>query len=117
MLWETRAYYIKPKTTADAILDQWMHYRFLYHDADSIAQAWRRAGYTHVVLYREGLDYMLQTGYDPVEGADAEVLQDLLARHANQIYGQVPYQVVVREGKPGVWQGNVEPYAVYELTR
>jgi hypothetical protein len=117
MLWETRAYYIRRNVAADAILEQWMHYRFLYRDADSIAQAWRRAGYTHVVLYREGLDYMLKTGYDPVNGSDAEALQELLARRATQIYGQTPLQVVTRDGKPGVWQANADPYAIYELAQ
>lgn len=115
LLWETRAYYIERRVSADAILDKWGHYRHLYQNADAIADAWRREGYTHVVLYRAGLDFMLQTGYDPVTLNDAQVLQDLITRHLRQIYGSVPFQVITRDGRPGVASADSEPYAVYEL--
>ncbi|RIK30929.1 MAG: hypothetical protein DCC52_06050 [Chloroflexi bacterium] len=67
MLWETRAYYLERATQPDAILDRFAHLQFLYNgDADAIADEWRRAGYTHVLLYREGLNAMLQADYDPI---------------------------------------------------
>jgi hypothetical protein len=113
-LWEPRSYYAARATQPDAILDAWAHLRWQYHDAATIAGEWRARGYTHVLLNRVGLDYILQSGYDPVSLDDVHVLEELLAR-ADQVYGKTPLHIVTREGKPAVLNAAEDAYAIYRL--
>jgi hypothetical protein len=114
-LWETRPYYFRRTALEDSILDRWAHMRFLYGDADAIARHLRAEGYTHILLYRAGLDHVLQAQFDPVSAEDTRVLQELLARYGNQVYGTRPLELESRNGKPGVIAAVAHPYAVYEL--
>ncbi len=113
-LWEPRSYYAARATQPDAILDAWTHLRWQYHDAATIAAEWRARGYTHVLLHCAGLDYILQSGYDPVSLDDVRVLEELLAR-AEQVYGKTPLRIVTREGKPAVLNAAEDAYAIYAL--
>ncbi|MBI4790881.1 MAG: glycosyltransferase family 39 protein [Chloroflexi bacterium] len=114
-LWETRAYYVQRSVEADAILDRWPHLQWQFRNADAIAFELRRAGYTHVLLNRGGLDYLLQTGYDPITSDDLTALQDLVADHLKPVYGSTPFLIVTRNGKPAVLDADKQPYAVYAL--
>jgi len=113
-LWEPRSYYAARATQPDAILDAWTHLRWQYHDSVTIAAEWRARGYTHVLLHRAGLDYFLQSGYDPISLDDVRALEELLAR-ADQVYGKTPLQIVPREGKPAVLNAAEDAYAIYAL--
>jgi len=113
-LWEPRSYHAVRATQPDAILDAWAHWRWRSSDTATIADEWRARGYTHVLLNRAGLDYILQSGYDPISLADVRVLQELLAR-ADQVYGKTPLQIVTREGKPAVLNAAEDAYAIYRL--
>ena len=115
-LWEPRSYYVQRTVQPDTLLDMIPHTRWKYPTADAMVKSWRDAGYTHVLLNRGGLDYMLQTGYDPVTREDALALQDLLTRYGKQIYGKTPLQIITRDGKPAVAGAEDDRYAVYELT-
>ncbi|MGC9335208.1 MAG: hypothetical protein ACP5JJ_13730, partial [Anaerolineae bacterium] len=79
-LWEPRTYYSPRSAEPDAILDRWLHTIHLYgHDPAAIADAWRAEGVTHVLLYRSGLDHVLEKGLDPVASQDLETLNSLKA--------------------------------------
>jgi 4-amino-4-deoxy-L-arabinose transferase-like glycosyltransferase len=110
-LWEPRSYYIRHAVQPDAILDQFAHLRHLYRDANAIARAVREQGYTHILLYRAGLDYIYVSGTDPIHAEDVRVLQEMLTRHARLMYGKTPLDMV--DGK--IVRANEEPYAIYEL--
>jgi hypothetical protein len=114
-LWEPRSYYMKRNVQPDVILDAWAHLRWQYHEPDSIAAALRNASYTHLLLSREGLDYELQTGYDPISIEDVNLIKELLSRHFRQVYGQTPLELLMRDGKPAVLNAESDPYAVYEI--
>ncbi len=114
-LWETRAYYFQRDVNADAILDRFADLRYRYDDADGIAAYLRREGYTHVLLHRAGLDYMLQTGQDPISTQDTEVLNDLITRYLRPVYGNTPFQISAREDKPRLVGVDKETYALYEI--
>ncbi len=113
-LWEPRSYYAARATQPDAILDAWAHWRWRLGDAATIAAEWRARGYTHVLLHRAGLDYILQSGYDPVSLDDVRALEELLAR-AEPVYGKTPLRIVTREGKPAVLNAAEDAYAIYAL--
>jgi hypothetical protein len=114
-LWEPRSYYADRAAQPDAILDAWTHLRWQYRDADSIAVALRERGYTHVLLSRAGLDFMLQTGNDPISLEDTRALEEFAPRYLRQVYGKTTLQIITREGKPAVLNAADDPYAVYEI--
>ncbi len=113
-LWEPRVYYVERAAQPDSILDVWMHLRWQYGEAGAIAAELRARGYTHLLLNRAGLDYILQTGYDPISLEDVRALEEWLAR-LSQVYGKTPLQIVVREGKPTVPNAASDGYAIYLL--
>lgn len=59
-LWEPRSYYCDRDCRPDSILDAFDHLVYLYQDAPGIAEAWRAAGITHVLIWRTGLEFVLQ---------------------------------------------------------
>jgi hypothetical protein len=113
-LWETRPYYFRRAVTEDAILDRWAHLRFRFQDADSIARFLRSEGYTHVLLYRAGLNAMLESGYDPITREDVRVLQEL-TRGWREVNGSVPLELIARDGKLKIADAEKYPYALYEI--
>ncbi len=113
-LWEPRSYYVQRTIQPDTILDAFPHLRWQYHDADSIIKALHAAGYTHILLDRQGLDYLLQTGYDPITTDDIQVLQDMQG-YLKQIYGKTPLEVVSRQGMPSIVKASEDRYALYEI--
>jgi len=77
-LWEPRTYHCQVECWPDAMLDRFLHTTHLYgYDADTIARTWRAEGFTHVLLYRVGLDYLLEAQFDPITPADLQVLEEL----------------------------------------
>jgi len=96
-LWEPRSYYCQRDCWPDALLDRFLHLTHLYPDADAIARAWAEAGVTHVLLYRLGMETIVQAGFDPVTPRDLAIMQDLQARYLSPV---------------GEWGG---AYVFYEL--
>jgi hypothetical protein len=85
-LWEPRSYHCTVDCRPDALLDRWLHTTHLYgYDADAIAAAWRADGVTHVLLYRVGLEHILEAKFDPVIPDDLRVLDELAATHLTLI--------------------------------
>jgi len=80
-LWEPRSYYSPRPAQPDAILDNWSHLVYLYGDADRIAVHLRAEGFTHVLLYRWGLDFVIEHGESPLLPGDVERLEDFTEKH------------------------------------
>ena len=114
-LWEPRSYYLHRPVQPDAVLDTFAHLRWQYRDANAIAAALRRAGYTHVLLNRSGVDYLLRSGYDPIADTDIQVLETLVTQYLKQVYGETPFQVISNDGQPALLDADNDPYAVYEI--
>ncbi len=65
LLYEPRSLYCQPRCTGDAIMDHWKQARALYEDdAGKIRAAWIAQGFTHLLLYRQGLDFLVEAN-DP----------------------------------------------------
>ncbi len=58
LLWEPRSYFCQVECRPDSILDQLAHDQYLYQKAAQIVRAWHKAGITHVLLNRQGLDFI-----------------------------------------------------------
>lgn len=109
-LWEPRSYYIRQAIQPDVILDLFEHRLSQTRDADIIARGWRDAGYTHVLLYRKGLNQLFTSQYDPVSAEDVRILQALLARSGRLVYGE-PLEIESNE----IVHAESAPYAIYML--
>jgi hypothetical protein len=64
MLYEARSLYCAPKCSPDEILDRWKRSYNTLGDSQSILRSWRQEGYTHVLVYTAGVDFM-RTANDP----------------------------------------------------
>lgn len=56
-LWEPRSYFCQVECHPDSILDQLAHDTYLHGSAARIVEAWRKAGITHVLLHRQGMEF------------------------------------------------------------
>lgn len=79
-LWEPRSYYCELDCRPDSILDEFDHAVYLHETPDDIADAWREEGITHVLLWRTGLDFIVQNP-ENAEPPDTAVLAILTANH------------------------------------
>jgi hypothetical protein len=57
-LFEPRSYYTPRDMNPDSILDNFSHDLYLYGNIDAVLQAWLSEGYTHVLVYRRGVDFI-----------------------------------------------------------
>jgi hypothetical protein len=79
MLYEPRGFYCLPRCDPDEILDQWQHDQALYHSPQAIIQNWQQEGFTHVLYYKAGGDF-LRTSDDPHHSAaEIDSLESLLS--------------------------------------
>jgi hypothetical protein len=98
-LWEPRAYYAKHSAFADATLDNLAQLRANYQqDTEAALTALRAKGFTHLLFYRSGLEFILaptlrpptlsslasqpkwEQSLYPLTDADLRFLEDLLGR-------------------------------------
>jgi len=83
MLWEPRSLYCLPKCEPDEILDRWMVDRDREGSTDpkssqEILAAWQQSGYTHLLYYHAGADFLKQeSGF--LDNEDWLVLDELLS--------------------------------------
>jgi hypothetical protein len=84
-LWEPRSYGCRVDCWPDALLDRFLHMAQLYPDADAIAQAWGQDGVTHVLLYRSGMQAIIEAKFDPVTPRDLAIMADLQSRHLSPV--------------------------------
>jgi hypothetical protein len=79
MLYEPRGYYCTPRCDPDEILDENMHSLALAGSAEAALQTWQTRGFTHILYYRAGADF-LRSGDDPHHNpADIAALETMLA--------------------------------------
>jgi len=94
LLWEPRSLNCLPKCEPDEVLDRWLVARYPQGNVSpqtpaQILQAWRLAGYTHLLYYRLGADFVRKdnTHY---QAADWQALDDLLGTlHEVKDFGRV----------------------------
>lgn len=65
-LWEPRSYFCQMTCRPDSILDQLAHDQYLYGDAAGVVAAWKKLGITHVLLHRQGLNFIKQEGAEAI---------------------------------------------------
>jgi hypothetical protein len=83
MLWEPRSLYCLPSCEPDEVLDRWLVER---HDRSSetpalatdIQEAWRLAGYTHLLFHKSGADFVHKEDRGNYTEADWAALDGLL---------------------------------------
>ena len=78
MLWEPRSLYCMPNCVPDEVIDRWKHDLFTLNEPGVILQDWGARGYTHLLYYRLGADFVRQedSRYSP---SDWQSLETLLA--------------------------------------
>ena len=57
-IFEPRSYYLPRDVTIDAILGNLGHDLYVYGSPERVVQSWKDAGYTHVLFYRLGADFL-----------------------------------------------------------
>jgi hypothetical protein len=90
-LWEPRSYYCQRDCRPDSILDEFPHLIYQHGSADTIAQAWRATGVTHVLIHRSGLNFMLNTSPETVDQTVLSTLEDDYLQEVFDVVGA--YQV------------------------
>ncbi len=88
-LWEPRSYFCQIQCRPDSILDQLAHDHYLYGSAANIAAAWKKAGVTHVLLHRQGLDFIKE---QDTKGQSTPALEQLAVLEAD--YFEPVFEVV-----------------------
>lgn len=81
-LWETRSLEcLEPDRCApDVVIDRWWHLRRTAKTADAIAAGWKAQGFTHVLIYDTGADFVSTQPGNPFDPADWAELKTLRAR-------------------------------------
>jgi 4-amino-4-deoxy-L-arabinose transferase-like glycosyltransferase len=82
-LWEPRSYYCEEvECRPDSILDRFGHLQYLYGDSAAIVDSWRADGVTHVLLFRSGLELILESNSPTDEPlAEPAVLTEIVTEH------------------------------------
>ncbi len=83
LLWEPRSLYCLPRCDPDEVLDRWKRERYdiagdVPAKTEAILEAWRAAGYTHLLFYAAGAEFIRQEGRMPYTDADWQALEELL---------------------------------------
>lgn len=94
--WEPRSYYCNRECRPDAILDAFVHLVHRFDTAPAIAEYLKGQGYTHVLLYEQGMDFVLTTKSDPIREKDLDVLRELERDHLTPVYGEGQAYVLYR---------------------
>jgi 4-amino-4-deoxy-L-arabinose transferase-like glycosyltransferase len=85
-LWEPRSYFCQVECRPDSILDQLAHDHYLYGSAANIVAAWKQAGITHVLLHRQGLEFIKQEGTEALSTPALEQLAKLEADYFEPVF-------------------------------
>ncbi len=69
MLFEGRSLYCYPRCAPDEILDRWKRELHEFKSAQAIRMHWKELGFTHILYYRSGAEFLVEAG-DPHHTAD-----------------------------------------------
>ena len=98
-LWEPRSYYCHLDCRPDSILDEFPHLVDQYQTADAIARNWHDVGVTHVLIHRNGLQFVLN---EQPETIDTGVLSALEENYLQPVFDVAgAYQVFEFEFEGG----------------
>jgi hypothetical protein len=89
-LWEPRGLYAPPNATPDTWIDRWYLGRLGGASGGDIFRSWREEGYSHLLLYRAGMEFERDTR-DQFSEEDWEALDDeldhlMIVRNFDDIY-------------------------------
>jgi len=98
-LWEPRSYYCQRDCQPDSILDTFAHMVHWHGSADAIARAWRQEGVTHVLIFRSGLQFVLNESPGKVDTAVLSELETRYLRKLSDVAGA--YQVYALQAAAG----------------
>jgi hypothetical protein len=113
-LWEPRSYYLERRNIPDVLLDNWTRPLFVSADAFEVAVRWREDGITHVLLYRDGLDFLLRQRTGEATPWDVEQLMQLERRDLRLEFG-VPLQLHRENGLQVLGPARGPSYNLYAL--
>lgn len=77
MLWESRGYYAPPWADADLWIDRWRVDYWKWGDPQVIKAQWVQEGYTHVLLYKTGME-IVRDDPGPLDADGWQALDALL---------------------------------------
>lgn len=97
-LFEPRTYGLPRPTQPDAIIYNFADDVYRYQTSNDVIAHWRAEGYTHVIVYERGLDFMIEFGESKFTSATQSIFQeivnklDLVAQTPDQVYSiyQIP---------------------------
>jgi hypothetical protein len=84
-LWEPRSYYCERPAQPDPILERWAWLRHRYGGPDAIYRVLMSEGYTHVLLYRAGLELTHPSAVDSPGDADLAALDAFVGSHLEEV--------------------------------
>ncbi len=119
-LWEPRTYLCDPpgppahaRCQADALLFNWRHLLYTWHDDPAaVAGALRAEGYTHLLVYGGGLRFFSEPPNVEAEPAHIQALLALLERSAALVAGTPLGETLALPARAAAGRG----YALYALT-
>jgi hypothetical protein len=100
LLWEPRSYYSPRWAQPDIILDNWSHLRHCFGTEKRIAEHLRDEGYTHVLLYRRGLDFIAKEDESPLSAEDVEHFEDFVEKHLEWVETTGGYRLYELRDRP-----------------
>jgi hypothetical protein len=79
MLWETRGFACWPRCDSDEVIDRWYDDFHFYREPELVLSAWKDQGYTHLLVYQAGADFVRASDPRP-ESEDWQALERLLSQ-------------------------------------
>ncbi len=97
MLWEPRGFYCQSNCDPDEVLDRWWWSVRQLERVEAVLENWGNLGYTHVLLYRQGMNF-IQSEDSRYRDEDWKMLEELLAKlpepvefgDAYELYSLIP---------------------------
>jgi hypothetical protein len=77
MLWETRGFYCVPRCEPDEIIDRWYQEVHLHRTAAEIREAWLAQGYTHMLIWEAGFEFIREHDNAKFKASDFQQLEAL----------------------------------------
>jgi hypothetical protein len=80
-LFEPRSYGAARQVQVDPILDNFAHDWFVHGDAELLVQDWRTRGYTHVLIFRRGVEFLSGNSSGSFKPEYQDALEHIIANH------------------------------------
>ncbi|TAK30590.1 MAG: phospholipid carrier-dependent glycosyltransferase [Chloroflexota bacterium] len=110
-LWEPRSYYTSQSVQPDVLLDNWVRALYMRGSAKGVRDYLVGRGYSHVLIYRWGLEFSLNPPNREVTDGDLEELRSFESSYLKRVWGD-PLGAI----GPGVDPETIGTrYAIYEL--